>query len=77
MLFSFFFIELPSSESAFVNAFCNDYPEATPLLLYRGKEKLKKDRVLCLPVEDFLKHLHPKKLIIPTAIPALIKKAIN
>jgi predicted AAA+ superfamily ATPase len=45
--------------------FCNDYPEAIPLLLYRGSERLKIKNILCLPVEDFLKDLNPCKLLIP------------
>ena len=47
-----------------LNAFCEDYPEATPLLLYRGTERHKIKDVLCLPVEDFLKTLNPEKDII-------------
>jgi predicted AAA+ superfamily ATPase len=35
--------------------FKKDFPEATCLLLYRGKEKLKREGILCLPVEAFLK----------------------
>lgn len=43
--------------------FHEDYPEATPLLLYRGKERLKKGNILCLPVEEFLKSLSPNHSI--------------
>jgi len=43
-----------------LKSFCEDYPEATPILLYRGNEKLKKGNVLCLPVDLFLLHLDPK-----------------
>jgi len=39
--------------------FCHDYPEAKPLLLYRGKEQLQKGNILCVPVTDFLKQLKP------------------
>jgi len=39
--------------------FQKDYPEVTPLFLYRGKEKIKKEGIICLPVEDFLKELNP------------------
>ena len=42
-----------------LKAFCEDYPEATPLILYRGKERLKKNKILCLPIEEFLKSLSP------------------
>ena len=41
--------------------FKKDYPEVTPLLLYRGKEKIKRDEIICLPVEEFLKNLVPKR----------------
>jgi hypothetical protein len=38
-----------------------DYPEVTPFLIYRGKEKLKKDGIFCLPAEEFLVNLDPAK----------------
>jgi predicted AAA+ superfamily ATPase len=34
--------------------FLLDYPDCDAYFLYRGKERLKKDNILCLPVEDFL-----------------------
>ncbi len=40
-----------------------DYPEATCLLLYNGKESLKKNGVLCYPVDTFLLQLQPGKSI--------------
>ncbi len=33
--------------------FQKDYPEATLILIYRGKEKIKRDGILCLPAEEF------------------------
>lgn len=39
--------------------FQKDYPEATSLLLYRGKEKFLRDGILCMPVEEFLKEMNP------------------
>ncbi len=39
--------------------FCEDYPEATPFLLYRGYERLRIQGILCLPIEAFLKNLIP------------------
>lgn len=39
--------------------FQKDYPETIPYLLYRGKDAIKKDGILCLPVEEFLKQLDP------------------
>lgn len=42
-----------------LKSFKTDYPEATCFLLYRGKEQLLMDDILCLPCEAFLKNLHP------------------
>ena len=39
--------------------FVSDHPEATPLFLYRGKETMKQEGILCLPVERFLMNLNP------------------
>jgi predicted AAA+ superfamily ATPase len=44
-----------------LQAFLEDYPEAQALLLYRGSEKLKIGKILCLPVESFLKGLVPNQ----------------
>ncbi len=38
--------------------FIEDYPNAIPLLLYRGPKVLHK-KILCLPVDEFLKQLRP------------------
>ena len=46
-----------------LRAFKKDYPEAKPLLLYRGETKLQKGDVLCLPVEEFLRELRPDREI--------------
>jgi|GEM_PF-4584435 hypothetical protein len=42
--------------------FQRDYPKSIPLLLYRGKQRIKKGNILCLPVESFLKNLSPLNL---------------
>jgi len=42
-----------------LKSFYADYPECTPIMLYRGKERLKLGVVLCLPVEEFLRELKP------------------
>ncbi len=47
-----------------LEAFREDYPEVTPLLLYRGKHRLKQRDILCCPVEEFLPKIHPNKLIL-------------
>jgi len=42
-----------------LKTFITDYPEAEAILLYRGKERLAIDGILCLPVENFLARLKP------------------
>ncbi len=42
-----------------IRTFHADYPEASPLLLYRGDESLERDGIRCLPVERFLTELTP------------------
>lgn len=41
--------------------FKNDYPESTAYLLYRGKERIMKNGILCMPCEEFLLKLNPAK----------------
>ncbi|MDE3055439.1 MAG: ATP-binding protein [Verrucomicrobiota bacterium] len=48
-------------------AFKEDYPEATLLFLYRGKERLMKKEILCMPVEEFLLQINPYKRLFETA----------
>ncbi|HNA62441.1 MAG TPA: DUF4143 domain-containing protein [Rhabdochlamydiaceae bacterium] len=43
--------------------FVEDYPQAKPVLLYRGPQKEYKN-VLCLPVEQFLKQMQPNHPIL-------------
>lgn len=50
-----------------LNTFLEDYPQAQGYFLYRGKDALKKGKILCLPCEDFLKKLHPKNSKLWTA----------
>jgi predicted AAA+ superfamily ATPase len=42
-----------------LRAFRDEYPTCRAFLLYRGKERLMKDGILCLPCESFLRRLHP------------------
>jgi predicted AAA+ superfamily ATPase len=42
-----------------LRSFAADYPECEPLLLYRGRERLKIERIHCLPVDEFLRDLNP------------------
>lgn len=44
-------------------SFQEDYPQAQTILLYRGKERLRRNGVLCLPCDTFLKSLSPQKTI--------------
>jgi uncharacterized protein len=45
--------------------FQKDYPEVTPILIYRGKEKIKRDKILCLPAEEFFLQMNPKSNSLP------------
>lgn len=42
-----------------LQSFVADYPECTPLLLYRGNQRLQVGGIACLPVNDFLRGLRP------------------
>lgn len=57
--------KLSSKDVRGLRTFKEDYPEAEPLLLYRGKERLKIDGVLCLPAEEFLLGLKPGQALLP------------
>jgi len=50
-----------SSDLKGLKAFKEEYPDAKLLYLYRGKTRLKKNDILCLPCEEFLSRLHPEK----------------
>lgn len=66
----FWAIEVKRAQDIFRNdvksliIFKNEFPEASCCLLYNGKSKREIDGILCLPVEDFLKNLHPEKIIL-------------
>ena len=42
-----------------IRAFHQDYPEATPLVLYRGTDTVQRDGVRCMPADRFLRDLVP------------------
>ncbi|MBU6383386.1 MAG: AAA family ATPase [Verrucomicrobia bacterium] len=42
-----------------LKAFKQDYPECTPLLLYRGKTRVLREGILCVPCEEFLLGVRP------------------
>jgi predicted AAA+ superfamily ATPase len=48
-----------------LKTFCTDFPEATPILLYRGEHRQKEGNILCLPVDEFLKNMDPENLTLP------------
>ncbi len=47
-----------------LRTFREDYPDAKPLLLYRGKERMNVRGVDCVSVESFLKKLKPNNPIV-------------
>ena len=53
--------QIHSQDTKALEEFLKDYPEATAFLLYRGKERIKQGNVLCIPCEDFLRHLLPNQ----------------
>ena len=44
---------------AALRAFGEDYPQSRRYLLHGGKDRLKRDDVLCVPCEEFLLALRP------------------
>ncbi|HLD40747.1 MAG TPA: AAA family ATPase [Candidatus Omnitrophota bacterium] len=45
-----------------LRSFKSEYPQSIAFLLYRGKERLKKGDVLCIPCDEFLLNLSPEKI---------------
>jgi predicted AAA+ superfamily ATPase len=43
--------------------FKKDYPKSQVLLLYRGKERIERDEVLCVPCEEYLRTLIPGNVL--------------
>ena len=44
-----------------LRSFTEDYPKSEAYLLYRGKERLIRDGVQCIPCDEFLRDLRPGK----------------
>ncbi len=44
-----------------LRAFIEEYPQCNAFLLYRGKERLLRKGVLCIPCEEFIMKLNPQK----------------
>ena len=63
----FWAIEVKNSDRVFPSdlrsllSFLEDYPEAHALFLYRGKERMLVNNVLCIPCDEFLKELIPNQ----------------
>jgi predicted AAA+ superfamily ATPase len=63
-------IEVKNSESISpkdlhgLTAFCEEYPEAKPLLLYRGDRRRFEKGIFILPCEEFLKSIEPEKQLL-------------
>jgi predicted AAA+ superfamily ATPase len=51
--------KIHSQDLTGLKAFHADYPEAATIMLYCGKERLQKDGIICVPVEEFLLQLNP------------------
>jgi hypothetical protein len=47
-----------------LKAFRSDYPESCVALLYRGKDRMLIDGILCLPCAEFLQRLVPDQPIL-------------
>lgn len=61
---------LRSDDLRGLRTFVADYPECQPLLLYRGTDSLRIDGIPCLPVETFLRELHPSRPVVPAGLSA-------
>ena len=68
----FFAIEVKNNTQAFkgdvrgLKEFYKDYPECTPLLLYRGSKKVVINGILCIPCKEFLLQVNPNKPLFTT-----------
>lgn len=51
-----------------LRAFQEDYPQASCVLLYRGTERLRERGIWCVPVEQFLRALHPERTVMEAVL---------
>lgn len=56
--------KISSSNLRGLKHFKEDYPESTPILLYRGNKVLKDQGILCIPCDKFLVELAPNQSVI-------------
>lgn len=67
-------IEVKNNKQAFPNdvralkTFKEDYPEAKVFLLYRGKQRVLVNGILCIPCEEFLVNIYPGPTIIDSSL---------
>lgn len=47
-----------------LRAFKQEYPQCSTFLLYRGRERILREGVLCIPCHEFLMQLHPQTITI-------------
>ncbi|MEI6315136.1 MAG: AAA family ATPase [Syntrophus sp. (in: bacteria)] len=52
-----------------LKSFRDEYPESKAIFLYRGRERLLRDGIFCLPCGDFLRELLPDKTIDDACLP--------
>lgn len=43
--------------------FSEDYPESKLIFIYRGKEMIKKENILCIPAQDFMVNMNPGNVL--------------
>lgn len=46
-----------------LKTFLDDYPASKALFLYRGKEKIHVNGILCMPIEEFLLNIKPNEIL--------------
>ncbi|RMH05119.1 MAG: hypothetical protein D6704_10115 [Nitrospirae bacterium] len=46
-----------------LKTFKEDYPQAQCFLLYRGRDRIMRQGIHCIPCAEFLRDLHPKRMI--------------
>jgi predicted AAA+ superfamily ATPase len=51
--------QVRSDDLRALKKFADDYPQSQRYLVYRGKERVRRDDVLCLPAEEFLLGMRP------------------
>ncbi len=44
-----------------LQSFAKDYPQCKQIFIYRGKEQIMRNNILCIPCENFLEKLIPNK----------------